>query len=196
MHSELQSDEVHLAGGWDENGGETAMDAVAARIDWLVRERLERVTTDTNGRDTLYRDPRDGRLWEHIVPHSDRHGGGPASLRHISPTEAMTKYEIHLEIVQRKIRKILPDMNPKEVLARLKALGPNRHRVWLAVLKLHEEGDGDLSSLIQTAQEDYRDVLAWAESPNQMRFGPADDPERAGQLREMDRLQYDAWLNR
>lgn len=108
---------------------------------------------------------------------------------------------IQLDTVQRKIRQIFPDSDPKEILARLEAMGemdgrPSRHRVWLAVLKLHEEGDGDLSSLMETAKEDHRDVLAWAEYPNQMRFGPTDDPEKARQLRELDRRQYQTWLNR
>ena len=67
-------------------------DAVTRRIEALVRNSLVRVGVTAGGWDTLYRDPSDGRLWEHIYPQSDRHGGGPPSLVVIAPLDAALKY--------------------------------------------------------------------------------------------------------
>ena len=71
----------------------------------------------------------------------------------------MRNHEIHPDTVRRKFRQIFPGRDPKEILVRLEQLGaldgrPNHRRICLAVLKLHEEGVGDLSSLIETAKED------------------------------------------
>ena len=45
------------------------------------------------GWETLYRDPRDGRLWELTYPQSEMHGGGPRRLHVLSRDEAAAKYE-------------------------------------------------------------------------------------------------------
>jgi len=50
---------------------------------------------------------------------------------------------------------------------------------------------------IEAARGDYRDVLAWAEYPEQLRSGktryntPLDEYEA---MLERDRIQYEAWL--
>jgi hypothetical protein len=46
-----------------------------------------------------------------------------------------------------------------------------RERVQLAILKLSEGDPEKLRSNIEAALIDYRDVLAWAEYPEQMRTG-------------------------
>jgi hypothetical protein len=92
MHSDLRPDEFDLAGQWLDTGSRVEGDAVLARIEWLIGERLERVASDASGWETLYRDPRDGRLWEHTYPHSHLHGGGPPRLRVLAPDAAATKY--------------------------------------------------------------------------------------------------------
>ena len=62
---DLRDDEVELRGGWTVGGANVRADAVCERIEWLLASRLERLATDASGWETLYRDPRDGRLWEH-----------------------------------------------------------------------------------------------------------------------------------
>jgi hypothetical protein len=60
----------------------------------LVTNRLERLARDPSGWDTLYLDPRDGRLWEHTYPKSHMHGGGPARLTIIAAQDALAKYGV------------------------------------------------------------------------------------------------------
>jgi len=62
------------------------------RIHYLVTYRLERLGIDASGWETLYRDPQDGRLWEHTYPHGSMHGGVPPALHVISPQAAAAKY--------------------------------------------------------------------------------------------------------
>ena len=92
MDDDLRADEVDLVGQWLDVGNRIVGDGVAARIECLVAERLERVGADASGWDTLYRDPRDGRLWEHTYPHSAMHAGGPPRLRCIATADAARKY--------------------------------------------------------------------------------------------------------
>lgn len=73
-----------------------------------------------------------------------------------------------------------------------------RERVQIAILKLSE---GDLEKLQRTvaaAKTDYRDVLAWAEYPEEMRKDTwkMTDKEEVARIRESDRKQYLDWLNR
>jgi len=71
-------------------------------------------------------------------------------------------------------------------------------RVRLAVLKLCGGDLNELLEMIEAAKDDYRDVLAWAESPNQLRTSPAElaamPLEASNEVRESDRRQYLAWL--
>ncbi len=110
--------------------------------------------------------------------------------------------ESQLDVVLRKIRQVFPDKDPKEILARLEAYGTEssesgKYRVYLAILKLcDEERLSDPSHYVKEAIQDYRDVLAWAEYPNQMRHGPAKDPEQSARLIKQDQEQFQAWLNK
>ena len=88
----LGSEETQLAGGWVVVDGTTESDATAKRIESLVRDRLVYVGVTADGWDTLYRDPADGRLWEHFYPQSSLHGGGPPSLVVIATSDAAQKY--------------------------------------------------------------------------------------------------------
>ena len=71
------------------------------------------------------------------------------------------------------------------------------HSCEQCVLKL-SEGDADkLKENIELARIDYRDVLAYAEYPEQMRAGPGKwKPGERGldEIRRRDRAQYEAWL--
>ena len=64
--ADLKPDESELRGSWVRAGHRTVADAVSQRIVWLRNERLQRLAIDNSGWNTLYRDPRDGRLWELI----------------------------------------------------------------------------------------------------------------------------------
>ena len=69
-------------------------DSVCDRVEWLVKFRLQRVAADPSGWNTLYRDPRDGRLWELTYPRSEMHGGGPPTLTLVAKDEARHRYEL------------------------------------------------------------------------------------------------------
>ena len=68
-------------------------------------------------------------------------------------------------------------------------------RVRVAALKLSEGSLERLSEVIVSAKRDYRDVLAWAEYPEELRSPtwrlPAAEQAR---IRSADRAQYLAWL--
>ncbi|MDX1595102.1 MAG: hypothetical protein R3298_12705 [Gammaproteobacteria bacterium] len=72
---------------------------------------------------------------------------------------------------------------------------PEAERVQLAVLKLSGDDFERLRSHVRAAKGDYRDVLAWAEYPGQMRAASwrLPDTERE-HLRQSDLAQYAAWL--
>ncbi|MBV7259681.1 Imm27 family immunity protein [Erythrobacter crassostreae] len=90
----LLQTETELIGQWVEKDGGVQADSVARRIDRLVDYRL--VAVQAHPRDLcwtqLYRDPVDGRYWEHTYPESVRHGGGPPALRVISESEIAKEY--------------------------------------------------------------------------------------------------------
>lgn len=64
----------------------------AARIDDLEKSELELVGSTDGGWARLYREKKDGRLWEHTYPHSEMHGGGPPRLAVISEEDAKRRY--------------------------------------------------------------------------------------------------------
>ena len=68
----------------------------------------------------------------------------------------------------------------------------------LAVLKLSEGNFERLPDLIITAKGDYRDVLAWAEYPREIKLGFVKMKQlskvEAEAIRRQDREQYLDWL--
>ena len=91
---DLRTDEVELVGEWVQHQSGVVSDHTCNRIEWLVAQLLERMAADSSGWDTLLRDPRDGRLWERTFPKSEMHGGGPPTLRLLSPAVAAAKYRV------------------------------------------------------------------------------------------------------
>jgi hypothetical protein len=79
---------------------------------------------------------------------------------------------------------------------------PEPDRVRLAVLKLCDGNLEKLASLVQTACTDFRDVVMWAEYPEEGRHAPEallDDPvtkRHFEEARQRDRAQYEQWLAR
>jgi len=58
----------------------------------------------------------------------------------------------------------------------------NRERVQLAILKLSEGNEEKLREFFAVAKRDYRDVLFWAEYPEEARL---DIPEKRERVRKM-----------
>ena len=90
----LKPSETILIGGSINENGRTVMDDVGNRINELITTYLVQVAKDRSGWFTLYRDPSDGRFWEHSYPHSEMHGGGPAQLTCLPAEIAKEKYGI------------------------------------------------------------------------------------------------------
>ena len=105
--------------------------------------------------------------------------------------------------VLRKIKKMWPDADPHEILDLLNAYGmesyeTGRTRVQLAILKLSEGNRDRLPTLVRMAKADWRDVLAYAEYPEEMRTGPIEmrdmTQSEAQAVRQRDKEQYQKWL--
>lgn len=107
-----------------------------------------------------------------------------------------------IELVLDKIRQVFPSKDPQEILSILEDYGTEdwehgKYRVYLAILKLcDEERLSDPTKYVKVAKQDYRDVLAWAEYPNQMKHGPTKDPKVRERLKRLDNQQYQAWLDK
>lgn len=67
-------------------------------------------------------------------------------------------------------------------------------RVALAILKLSEGVHGQLVDMIAAARTDPRDVLAWAEYPEELKLGFGAKAEALQIARKRDREQYARWL--
>jgi hypothetical protein len=91
---DLSPEEEQLTGQWIETPGGPQGDAVEQRIFWLVTERLAALGSSDGGWDWLFRDPRDGRLWELTHPQGSLHGRGPRQLTLVTPQAAATKYDL------------------------------------------------------------------------------------------------------
>lgn len=80
----------------------------------------------------------------------------------------------------------------------IKSYEGGRDRVQLAILKLCERKLERLSELVGMANKDYRDVLAYAEYPEEMKLGFVSVSElkedETTALRKRDRDQYLKWL--
>ena len=87
----LAPDETILTGQWITQDGRVVGDEACRRIHELT-PHLEKLGTREGGWTTLYRDPTDGRYWEHTYPHGEWHGGGPPQLRYLSDGEAVELY--------------------------------------------------------------------------------------------------------
>jgi hypothetical protein len=105
--------------------------------------------------------------------------------------------------VLRKIQRYWPDENPQVILDILNAYGTaemerGRTRVHLAILKLSDGQKERLPELVAMAKRDYRDVIAYAEYPEQMKMGfikmrQLSTNERKA-LKKRDVKQYADWM--
>jgi hypothetical protein len=101
------------------------------------------------------------------------------------------------------ISRYWPGVDPDEITKILDGYGLENHeqgrsRVQLAILKLCEGDKERLPELVRMAKTDYRDVLAYAEYPEEMQLGFVGmgklSPEEARDVRRRDRDQYLRWL--
>lgn len=76
---ELQPRDQELRAFWIDLGSSMEEDAAWQRILWLIHEKLELVKRG-EGRNALYRDPKDGRLWALAYDHPELKDGGPPRL--------------------------------------------------------------------------------------------------------------------
>lgn len=90
---DLAPDERLLVGSWSDATAGAVHDEVDERIFWLVSRRLTLLGVAEGGWRQLYRDPRDGRLWELTFPQGSLHGGGPRRLEMITSEAAKKKYD-------------------------------------------------------------------------------------------------------
>lgn len=88
MFHDLKTEETELVGMWLDLGVKVTGDAVSDRVEWLTAERLEKLAENPAELAELYRDRRDGRFWEKILPFS----GGPPTLRCIDSTAAAGRF--------------------------------------------------------------------------------------------------------
>src|SRR5512138_2026643 len=89
-------EELMLAGSWTQPGAGAAHDDVDRRIFWLVSRRLIPLAVADGGWRQLFKDPRDGRLWELSFPHGSLHGGGPRRLECVAALVAAERYGVEL----------------------------------------------------------------------------------------------------
>lgn len=92
MIFDLGIDEQILVGSWLDKQGRMEMDEVSARIEFLIRNRLDRIGASGDGWDVLFVDRNDGRFWELSYPDSASHGGGAPILKVIDAAAVKKKY--------------------------------------------------------------------------------------------------------
>jgi len=104
------------------------------------------------------------------------------------------------QIILRKISQYWPDLEINELLEQYGAKSYHKEikRVHLAIIKLSEGDLGRLKHFVDVARSDYRDVLAFAEYPEEVKLGFLGKkelaPEEVLKLRKRDRDQYLDWL--
>src|SRR5438132_10450442 len=85
------------------------------------------------------------------------------------------------------VQKTFPESAPVRVLGLLDTYGVEsyereRERVQLAILKLSEGNEEKLREFVAVAKRDYRDVLFWAENPEEAKL---DTPEKRERIKKM-----------
>jgi len=85
------------------------------------------------------------------------------------------------------VQKTFPETSWSRVLEFLDTYGVEsyereRERVQLAILKLSEGNEEKLREFVAIAKRDYRDVLFWAENPEEAKL---DTPEKRERIKKM-----------
>jgi hypothetical protein len=90
MFKDLRPEETEVIGMLLDLGGRLTGDAVADRVEWLTATKLEKLAENRAELAELYRDPRDHRLWERVLPFA----GGPPGLRVITAADAAARFGV------------------------------------------------------------------------------------------------------
>jgi len=107
----------------------------------------------------------------------------------------------HAAILIRKLNSMFPDAGLREGICReLQRYGNEQHeretaRVRVAILKVAGASREQIREWVDVAKRDYRDVLAAAEYPHQLRFKTwmmADSERNA--IATDDLRQYETWI--
>ena len=107
---------------------------------------------------------------------------------------------VNYENLAIKLEEHFPDPEERgRVLTLLESYGAEEYerepdRVRLAILKLAGRDPEKVEKYVHSARGDYRDVLAWAEYPNQMRVQCGLGIAAREELIRRDREQYERWL--
>ena len=85
------------------------------------------------------------------------------------------------------VQKTFPETSYSRVIELLDAYGVEsyereRERVQLAILKLSDGNEEKLREFVAVAKRDYRDVLLWAENPDEAKL---DTPEKRERIKKM-----------
>lgn len=91
----IKPEESELQGYWLDTGSSVVPDQNWERINHLTEKYLELLANTNNGRECLYRDPGDQRLWE-LTPVVPSLPAGPPLLQAISLAQAHDKYSVSL----------------------------------------------------------------------------------------------------
>ncbi|HEY8164824.1 MAG TPA: hypothetical protein VIF83_04645, partial [Gemmatimonadaceae bacterium] len=111
-----------------------------------------------------------------------------------------TRVELTPELVSQLVARVFSAKDQATALEMLDSYGAAAHerepvRVRVALLKLSNGKLSELEHLIAHARQDYRDVLAWAEFPQELEQPTWQMPaDRVAQIRGADRAQYLEWL--
>ena len=124
-------------------------------------------------------------------------------LQNVEPLPESPDYPFSRDMVRAKVVQHWPQVKPEEVMSILDQYGVESYemecaRVQLGILKLSEGQRERLPELVKSAKIDYRDLLAYAEYPEEMMLGGvkqrALSPEELRAIRQRDRNQYLQWL--
>ena len=89
--SKINPEETIITGKWIEQDNRILGDSNCKRVRELIDKYLIKVADI--GWEKLYRDPKDGRLWEESYPQGELQGGGPPQLKYLTEEEARKKYQ-------------------------------------------------------------------------------------------------------
>jgi len=100
--------------------------------------------------------------------------------------------------LERVLARDFPVEEHESIRAALRTYGtdfsyPEVLRVWMACLKCASGDAAKVVVMVEAAQQDYRDVLAWAEYPRYLLAGDEEERQRAI---EDDWAELQAWLQR
>ena len=99
--------------------------------------------------------------------------------------------------VLRKVPHVFPSGDPAQILGML-AGAKLSYRVQLAIIKLCDEGNGlsDVAQYVNAAKIDDRDVLSFAELPNDSKLPLSASVEDREVAQKRDQEQYLRWIER